>query len=150
MFSIKDTDTRFGPRALSSMDNSLLCMGVEANRLYYAASALPEPLAPCDVEHRKRLLSEAIDLRICEWQGWSQSPELSGKMGAAQAAQALGVYHTETSEYEKAREWLEKALEHCPTDELGLKRYWYFNCMGDSLRSLVREQLARVQQLAAR
>jgi tetratricopeptide (TPR) repeat protein len=71
-------------------------------------------------------------------------------MGAAQAAQALGVYHTETSEYEKAREWLEKALEHCPTDELGLKRYWYFNCMGDSLRSLVREQLARVQQLAAR
>jgi len=132
------------------MDDSLLRMGVEANRLYYAASALAEPLAPSDVEHRARLLREAIDLRIREWQGWSQSSELAGKMGAAQAAQALGVYHTETSEYEKAREWLERALEHCATDELRVKRYWYFKCMGDSMRSLVREQLARVQQLTAR
>lgn len=132
------------------MDDSLLRMGVEANRLYYAASALVEPLAPCDVEQRGRLLSEAIDLRIREWQGWSQSPELAGKMGAAQAAQALGVYHTELYEYDKAREWLEKALEDCATDDLRLKRYWYFKCMGDSLRSLVHEQLARVQQLTAR
>jgi predicted ATPase len=130
------------------MDSKLLRMGVEANRLYYAASELPEPLAPCDVEHRKKLLGQAIDLRICEWQGWSQLPEPSGKLGAAQAAQALGVYHTETSEYEKAREWLERALEHCPADSRCQKRYWYFSCMGDSLRSLVREQLARVQQLA--
>ncbi len=132
------------------MDSNLLRMGIEANRLYYSASALTEPLAPCDVEYRKQLLGEAIDLRTCEWRGWTESSQPSWKMGAAQAAQALGVYHTETSEYLKAREWFEKALEHCSTDELDPKRYWYFNCMGDNLRSLVREQLARLQQLAAR
>jgi len=130
------------------MDDSLLRMGIEANRLYYAASALAEPLAACDAAYREQLLGEAIELRTCEWQGWTASPQPSWKMGAAQAAQALGVYHTETSEYAKAREWFERALEHCAGDELGPKRYWYFRVVGDSLRGLVREQLARLEQLA--
>jgi hypothetical protein len=131
------------------MDSKALRMGLEANRLFLAASALPASTAPGDVEYRQSLLNQAIDLRICEWREFSQSSEPCQKLGAAQAAQALGVYHAESQEYEQAGAWFERALEVCPSPTAWSKRSWYFTCFGDSLRCLVREQLARVQQLSA-
>jgi hypothetical protein len=123
-------------------------MGLEANRLFQAASALPASTATGDVEHRQSLLNQAIELHVCEWRQLSQYSEPCQKLGAAQAAQALGVSHAESHEYEQARVWFERALDLCPSPTEWPKHSWYFTCFGDSLRGLVREQLERVQQLS--
>lgn len=142
------TQTARASPGCAGMRSDILLMGIEANELYDAASKLTEPCAPADPEQKKTLLSQAIELRTREWQAWLQSPELSAKIGAAQAAQALGVYHTEIFEYQKASEWLEKALEQCQLDPSTPKRYWYLAYMTHSLHGLACEQLARVRELA--
>lgn len=133
---------------VAGMRTDVLLMGIQANRLYEDAVKLSGPLTLADSERKNTLLRQAIDLRISEWEEWLQSPDLSAKIGAAQAAQALGVYYTESCEYQKARDWLEKALEHCPLDTVAPRRYWYLLYVLSSLHSFVREQLVRVQELS--
>ena len=62
-------------------------------------------LEPEDAEKKKRFLQKAV-LRLNEWQGWTSSPDRSAMLGAAQAAQALGIYLVEMGEYDDARSWL--------------------------------------------
>jgi hypothetical protein len=78
------------------MDNEPLRKGLEANHLFHAANALPACAAPGDVDRRQRLLSQAIDLRVCKWRELLQSSEPCKNLGGAESAQALGVYHAES------------------------------------------------------
>ena len=80
----------------AGMDNEPLRKGLEANRLFHAANALQASAAPVDVDHRQRLLSQAIDLRVCKCLELSQSSEPCENLGCSQAAQALGIYHAES------------------------------------------------------
>ena len=115
------------------MDSTLLCKGVEANRLYVTASCFTGALEPEDAEKKKHFLQKAVELRLSEWQGWTSSPDRSAMLGAVQAAQALGIYLVEMGECCDARSWLEKALEQGPANVFCAKRYWYFNAMSASL-----------------
>lgn len=119
------------------MDGLLLRMGVDANRLYVHATS--------SGEDNSVLLQQAVDLRLKEWHGWMDSTDRASRLGAAQAAQALGIYFVSMHKYDDARMWLEKALSQCSGEPLFEYRYWYINAMNSSLRELVMEQLLELQ-----